>query len=131
MPPDGVVRPTVLPMPSDRAWIDPRLLASNLYTVTADVAVTGGAGVRVLTLDYDRWAVGFTVGGMLASDIWVSPWPDARDYPFGQLGTAAVLWFDQLTFGPVVGGEWYVQTMAPATVRVVAVRRSPGRVRSV
>lgn len=115
--------PTVLWLPSDRAWLDPRLVASNLYTQITDVTI-GATGITQLAgLNADRWSIGFARQTLTPGPITVGPWSDVNVVPGIALPAETLLWYSQLQYGPVIGGEWFAGGTMGELVRVLEVIR--------
>lgn len=122
-PANGYSRP--IGLPSDRAWIDPRLLAANLYANQTNVAMAGGVVTDLAGLNYDRWAIGFVLMSMGADTPSVAPFSDINTNNGVRVNVNSFLWYDQLTYGPLIGGEWFGLVLAPATVKIIEVIRLP------
>lgn len=123
MPDSPPPPPPVVLIPSDRVWIDPRLIAANLFTQPSNVVLDMGAPTLLVGLNADRWAVGFARLTVLGPTVAVAPWGDVTTDAGQVVAAGAFVWYDQLTYGPLVGGEWYGYSASPDTVRVVEVIR--------
>lgn len=110
-------------IPSDRAWIDPALIARNLYVQTSDW-VSGGSGNELIaTLNIYRWAIYFTAGPAFAGAIKVCPWSDGFTVPGWTVTAGTFLRFTTTLDGPLVSGEWYGVGLPGESLRVVEIIR--------
>lgn len=115
----------VLAVPSDRLWLDPRLVRLNLYTVANNVATDPATSVRLATNNPYRWAVGF-VHDVYGGSVRVSPWvQDGISVAGWLLEENKVLWFNLTEHTSLVGDEWYASITSGSVVRVIEVIRNP------
>ena len=117
----------VVAIPSDRAWLDPFLIARNLYAVTTDVETIADSSALLAKPDPYRWAVGFTLA-VAAGSPSVSPWPQPPPGAGGwQLDSGVNHWFDLVTYGPLVQLGWYSSHTSASIIRVIEIiRTAPG-----
>lgn len=120
-PPAGP--PPVLIVPSDRVWIDPRLLARNLYVQQRTVNLVGTTPTQLAGLNYDRWGIGVAALSSLMTGLYVAPWADVSDVSGQNVRLSGWAWWDQLSYGPMIGGEWWGYATFAGTARVVEVIR--------
>lgn len=115
--------PVPLWLPSDRAWLDPRLVARNLYVQITDVTLAMGAVSPLLPINYDRWAVGFVIGPGMGTTFKVGPWSDVSDNTGWGILSASPVWFKQIDYGPLIGSSWFGFASSAGVARVVEIIR--------
>lgn len=123
MPESSGETPTVLWLPSDRAWLDPTLVARNLYTQTRDYEDDPLASKLVAGYNVLRWAIGFAV--LTPSDmVPVSPWPiPGVDSAMWNVSSGVPLWLRMPDYGSLVMGEWWIAEGSASRIRVVEIIR--------
>ena len=110
-------------VPSDRAWMDPRLFAANLYTQITDLPSDPIVPTLVIPANPSRWAVGFTLAPPVMDGCQVGPWSDlTTGTGFNSVGTS-LLWFRLPDYGTLVQAAWYVVGGAGSVVRAVEIIR--------
>ena len=115
---------SLVPVASDRAWLDPQLVSANLYLKVTDVTVMDAGTVPVAILDNNRWAIGFTVGPGGAGGEYVAPWSDAVSESGVSVTNGQWQWFDLPRYGPLVCAAWSAQFGSPSVLRVFEIIRS-------
>lgn len=81
--------------------------------------------LAVLPLNPDRWAVGWTIHPNLGSTYNVGVWGDLNSSFGWTTAATAVVWFEQLKFGPLVGMPWFAFSSFGGPARVIELIRQP------
>lgn len=115
------------PIPSDRAWFDPRLIGLNLYYESFDYQDDPDSITRVANNSPDRWGLIFTVVSQ-PDAITVAPWSDVQATNGGWLVESGTpLRITLPDYGPLVMAEWYMAEGSASIVRVTEIiRRTRG-----
>lgn len=117
--------PTYVPLivPSDRAWMDPRLFAANLFTQITDRPADPLTPGVVAPADPSRWAVGFTLAPPAMDGAVVAPFGDVTSGTGYTVEGELIRWFRLTEYGTLVQGAWYAVGGAGSVVRIVEILR--------
>ena len=115
--------PRVITIPSDRTWIDPRLVSANLYTKTTTVPVDPAAPTIVAKTDVNRWALGFLTAPGGGNGVYFAPYPDLVTGTGFALAAEGIQWFRLTEYGPVVNLDWWAIGGAGGIIRLIEVLR--------
>lgn len=113
-------------VPSDRAWLDPLLIGRNLYYVYSDVSFNAGAKTKLAANNPMRWAVGFAITISTGTDYQVAPWSDVNSYSGRSVSKNSLVWYDFMSYGPLVQSEWWAIASFNTTARIIEVVRRAG-----
>lgn len=111
-------------IPSDRAWLDPTLVARNLYVQTSVVDLDTLVPIPLAGLNVLRWAIGFIPGPAATEGCRVAPWGDSLGTSGVLMTPGVLLWYTLPLYGPLATGEWWGWGMPGTQVRVVQVIRN-------
>lgn len=110
-------------VPSDRAWMDPRLVAANLYTQITDLPSDPVNPAIIVPANPSRWAVGFTLAPPVMDGAVVAPFGDVTTGTGYQVLGTRLLWFRLTKHGTLVQAAWYMVGGAGSVVRAVEILR--------
>lgn len=112
-----------VPVYSDRAWFDPRLMLAACEQKTRDVAVPMFTNFQIAVADPLRVAIGFCAAPGVFGSISIGPWPDPNLFSYFNTNLQTAAWVtvrDNLTLPT---SEWWASAAAGATLRVIEIRR--------
>jgi hypothetical protein len=122
LPPVPVAPPVAIP--SDRAWLDPRLVNAILAPRYSTLVLSFNVITPLVVPNPNRWGVGFFKLSGATLEQW-APWPDLNvaSWPYS---TAQYqnLWYTLPELGSLVCSGWWGRSSTGATVRVVELIRS-------
>jgi hypothetical protein len=110
----------VIAIPSDRAWIDPRLIAAVCELTISDVTMDGIGSVPLATADPGRIAIGFSCPAVCT----VGPWSDLSVIPFEQLPGNSTRFYSLRDYLNTVQLNWFGFAGAGTVIRVIEIRRN-------
>lgn len=121
--PDRVER-VYVPVPSDRAWFDPRLLLAACRVYTTDVVVPGGNPKQLAPADPNRVAIGFVGQPAGFGDLAYAPWPDPQNFGVSPANPIAINLYTVHEHLVLPQMEWWGRSLAGITVRVITITRN-------
>lgn len=110
-------------IPSDRAWLDARLMTRNLDRIETRIILAAGTVTQVLGQDSDRVQVIFPSLINSVTAMTVGPFPDVNLRHYGIVDSQRMLSFKLFDFPMEVQQPWYVFDSGGGEIIVIAVRR--------
>lgn len=114
----------LVPVPSDRAWFDPKLMMASTEWRQSDVPLANNVVTQVIAASPVRIMLGFAFYKLGSPDLEISPWPDWATFQGWILASNRSLWFTLFENGQLVNQAWYTNSVgADSFVRVIEILR--------
>lgn len=123
MPESAGELPSVLWMPSDRAWMDPPLVGRQLYTQPSIVTLGSTDAEPLARPNPMRWAIYFSVGSGVGGSPVVAPWSDIQGAGGWTVDPGVPVRFTLTLDASAVMAGWYGRGMAGTPIRVFEIIR--------
>lgn len=114
----------IVPVPSDRLWFDPKVIAVACDLVINDVDLTTGNPVLIATEDSSRVAIGIALPSGIVTGLSYGPWSDPQNYAQKLTSPPLIDWYYLHEHLNLVQHAWYAFAGAAPTLRVITVRRN-------
>lgn len=108
-----------LVMPSDRAWMDPRLFGANIFTQQTDVATTLGTPELIVPANPNRWSLLLANAPISGFGCSVAPFSDLTALNAIPLPSPGWLYYYLPVHGALVQSAWYALGGLGSVCRVV------------
>lgn len=112
VPPVPPTEAAPVPLIAYPSWMDGRYISAVSAARPMQVVTLDPDGMGIIPANSQRYALGI-VPATGSAQMTFTPWQLPSEFVFLQTGfTVGTNWYDSLTYGALVQGEWYVRGTA-------------------